>query len=293
MPFARIGVFNEEDGFGTAADDNALAGVEVGALLAVAENRGSVVDEDGGDEHRGIGRDDDGAERETVWTDGGNAEGIDIGADDRTTGGDVVGSAATGGRNDDPIAEVSNAGPPAAFTGVLSVGGDFEFDHVKWRAGGDDGVVQSGGDKAAAFGDFDEIAVAALGFGRKDGGFEGQAGADGELSGDHLLEMVFELGGREAGEETEPAEVNAQERNLTSAEAAGGGKEGPVAAEDQDDVGIGDDWVGLVFDVNTDELGILLDRRDNTIQGGDDGRFSLVRNDKETHWASMVTRLSG
>lgn len=52
MPFLGLGVFDEEDGLGAFADDDAFAGHEAGAFLAVAEDGGAFVDEDCGDEKR-------------------------------------------------------------------------------------------------------------------------------------------------------------------------------------------------------------------------------------------------
>ena len=105
--------------------------------------------------------------------------------------------------------------------------------------------------------------------------------------------MVLKLGGCEAGEEAEPAKIDAQERNLAAPEPPSGGEKGSVTAEDQDHIGVCGDRLDLVLDVHTDKLTGFFDGRNDAFKSGDDGRFSLVCNDEDTHRASIVTAATG
>lgn len=171
---------------------------------------------------------------------------------------------------------------------MTPVGGDFEFDHVKRRAGGDDGVVEGGGDEAALLGDMIGIAEAARDSGGEDGCFERGAGADGELEGEEVVEVLVELFWGEAGEEAEAAEVDAEEGNLPASQAAGGGEEGSIAAEDEDDVGLRGDLGVLVGEVYANDVAGFFDARDDLIESGGDAGFGFVGNDEDSHWDGIL-----
>ena len=53
-----------------------------------------------------------------------------------------------------------------------------------------------------------------------------------------LLEAVIEVVGMNIGEKTEPAEVDAENRNLVVAHLPGGAQNGAVAAEDKRKIGL-------------------------------------------------------
>ncbi len=93
-PFAVLGVLEDQHVVVGAVDDDAFAGGQAGADLAVAEDGGAGIDADGADLDDAVGGDDHRPEGEGVRADGRDAEGIHRGADDRAAGRDVVGGGA-------------------------------------------------------------------------------------------------------------------------------------------------------------------------------------------------------
>jgi len=258
-----------------AANDDFLAGAELGGGLTVAEDRGAFVDADGGNEDGGGGGDNDGAEGEAVGADRGDAEAVDVRVDDGPAGGDVVGGGTRGGGDDDAVTEIADAG--------FGVGGDFDFDHVEWRAGGDDGVVQRGGDEAAVVGDLLGIRGFALRAGGNNGGLDHHAGTDGKTLREEFFELAAKVGGGETGEEAESAEVDAHERDLLLTKSPRYGQERAVASEDKDGVGFEFGEVVLAVGFDADDLDAFFQPGEKLIELGEDAVFVEVGDDEETH----------
>ncbi len=211
-----VGAVAEEAdaGFGLLAVD-AVVEFEFDCFLAVNGEVDFVGDADDLDADGGVAGHDDRADGKQVGADGGDQHGVDAGHDDGAVGGEVVGSGAGGGGDDDAVG--------AEGGDELIVDLDGEVSHAGDGSLGDDDVVegvplldevsvaQDLGTHHAA--DFDLGAVVAPGF---EGGIE--------------------LGEGDFGEEAEGAEVDAEDGCGGAGEGAGCGEEGAVATEDDDEI---------------------------------------------------------
>ena len=69
--------------------------------------------------------------------------------------------------------------------------------------------------------------------------------------------MFAQLVGAEVGEEAEPAEVDAEDGQLAVAHLPGGAEDGPVAAEDERQFGVDAGQVGLLEQIDEDDVDVL------------------------------------
>src|SRR5689334_22799359 len=107
-PFASVGVFNEQHVVGAAADDDLVAGAEFGAGLAVAEKGGAGINPCSTDDDGALSRHDDGPKSKAMRSNRSNAQGIDVGANDRSAGRKVVRGGPAGRGDDQAVAEITD-----------------------------------------------------------------------------------------------------------------------------------------------------------------------------------------
>ncbi len=165
----------------------------------------------------------------------------------------------------------------------MTVGAEFKFDEMERFAGGDDGIVQ--GDSAEAAVGAGGLAVAGVDavLVGENGDFDGHARPDGEAVVQREIEVFGQFVRGEAGEETEAAEVDAHQRDLPAVEAAGGGEQGAIAAEDQHQIGFERPEVAVIVVNDSDDVRLLADAREDLLERGGHVRFVAVDDDQQSH----------
>ena len=205
-----------DDAGGLAAED-AVVEDELDGLLAIDGEVGLVGDDVDDYGYLGVAGEDDGADGEEVGTDGGEDHGVYGGHEDGTVGGEGVGGGAGGGGDDDAVGAEAGYELAVEFDGELAHAGDGAF--------GEDDVVE--GVPLA-----EELAVA------EELGVHEAAAVDDGGAGEPGVEGVVELGEGDFGEEAEGAEVDGEDGRVGEGEGAGGGEEGSVATEADDEDGL-------------------------------------------------------
>ncbi len=205
-----------DDAVGLAAED-AVVEEKLDGFLAIDSEVGFVGDDVDDDGDLSFAGEDDGADGEEVGADGSEDHGVDGGHEDGAVGGQCVGGGAGGGGDDDAVG--------AEACDELAVELDGEFAHAGDGTFGEDDVVE--GLPLA-----EEVAVAEeLRVHEAANVNDGGAGHPG-------FKGVVELGEWDLGEETEGAEVDAEDGGIGVGEGAGGGEQGAVSAEGDADDGL-------------------------------------------------------
>ena len=136
--------------------------------------------------------------------------------DQRPADREAVRGAAGRGRHDEPVRPVHDE--------RLAIDADRDIDRAHLLASRDDDVVQR------------ERAHDLLP--RTDqAGIEKRTLLDGEAPREHVAHRLVELIDRRGGEEPEPPQVDSEDRDVEGRKHAGRAQHGPVAAEDEGDVG--------------------------------------------------------
>ncbi len=208
---------------------------------------------------------DDGADGEQVGTDGVDDDGVDRGHNDGAIGGEVVGSGAGWGGDDDAVGAEGGDELLVDLDGVVAHAGD--------GALGDDDVVEG-------VPLLHELAIAEDGRVHHAADFHpGTVFAPG-------FECGVDFGEGNLGEEAEGAEVDTEDGGGGAGEDTGRGQQGAVAAEDDDDVGVMRGHVGPFDGIGVVEVGgaigieevvvaVLFEPCDEIAQ--DTGKFRLLR----------------
>ena len=202
-------------GFG---DHDAIFGLELKSDLAVEGQEGRLVALGEIEfDARGIGNDQR-AVGQHVRTDRSDDESVEGRMDDRAAGGERIGGG-TGRRGHDQA-----VGAVAAH--VTAVDGDIEIEHAGQRRLVGDGVVQ----RALLFGRLSEM---------NDFRVEHHTVAGAMLAGQHAFEYGVEFVQRDARQKAEAAEIDREDREIVAVHGAGGGEQGAVAAEHDQQINFG------------------------------------------------------
>ena len=204
-------------GFGFG-DHDAIFGLELKSDLAVEGQEGRLVALGEIEfDARGIGNDQR-AVGQHVRTDRSDDESVEGRMDDRAAGGERIGGG-TGRRGHDQA-----VGAVAAH--VTAVDGDIEIEHAGQRRLVGDGVVQ----RALLFGRLSVV---------DDFRVEHHAVAGAMLAGQHAFEHGVEFVQRDASQKAEAAEIDREDREIVAVHGAGGGEQGAVAAEHDQQINFG------------------------------------------------------
>lgn len=233
---------DELDGEAFAGEGDLGAAGELLAAGVGAEVEGGLLAV--GDEAQlgGVG-DDDGAEGEVVGSVGGDDEAGAVGGEDGAAAAEGVGCGACGGGYDEAVA---------------GIGGHEVV--VDKEVGGEEGAVEQ-----TVEGDFVEgKGLETLLVGAGDDMEEG-AGLDGVEPGEEVVDEAVDVVTSRRGEESEVAEVDAEDGDVAVADEVDGAEEGAVASDGEEEVEMGvgycvGDFFGLdsVALEDVDELAELL-----------------------------------
>ena len=186
-------------------------------FLAVDGEVGLVGNADDVNAHGRGGRNDDGTQREEVWTDGGDDGCRDVWHDDGTVRREVVGGRSRWCRDDDAIG--------AKGRNDLGVDLDGEVCHAGDGSLGDNDVVQR-----VPF--LEQLAVAVMfGVHHLSHVDDGGVFAPGVKRGKELAEGYL-------GKEAERAEIDGEDRRGRAGEGSSSGQQSPISPENNDEIGL-------------------------------------------------------
>ena len=128
-----------------------------------------------------------------------------------------------------------------------------------------------------------DIRRAALDSRRQHGDFEHRSAADRQTGLQHPLEPGAELFKREIGEESEPAEVDAHDRDGPALEPPRRGQQCSVAAQHENAIGLKVRPIAAAFLIDADDFHALLKPRQQRFKRRPHLRFIDVGDDEQTH----------
>ena len=123
-----------------------------------------------------------------------------------------------------------------------------------------------------------------------DDAFEHQVRGDAIIARRRFAAGSLERVDAQVGEKAELAEVDAEDRNLAIAHLPGGPEDGPVAAEDERDVGVFATQIGGAIEIEDDDLAELFESRHEPLRLFADARLIRIAEDVEPHLLRRIAR---